>query len=61
MAKGTQRYGLTASSGAKRLITRARQGFIIFIPNGDRNDITMLPDYYDGVYNYLKEIGIEEI
>ena len=30
-------------------------------PKGDENDKTMLPDYYDGVYNYLKEIGIEEI
>ena len=43
------------------LLTRARQGFIIFIPTGDRNDKTMLPDYYDGVYNYLKDIGIEEV
>ena len=43
------------------LLTRARQGFIIFIPNGDENDKTMLPAYYDGVYSYLKDIGIEEI
>lgn len=43
------------------LLTRARQGFIIFIPNGDENDKTMLPAYYDGVYSYLKNIGIEEI
>lgn len=43
------------------LLTRARQGFVIFIPNGDKNDKTMLPDYYDGIYNYLKEIGIAEI
>lgn len=43
------------------LLTRARQGFIIFVPEGDENDKTMLPDYYDGVYNYLKNIGIEEV
>lgn len=43
------------------LLTRARQGFVIFIPNGDKNDKTMLPDYYEGIYNYLKEIGIDEI
>lgn len=43
------------------LLTRARQGFIIFIPTGDINDKTMLPDYYDGIYNYLKDIGIEEV
>lgn len=43
------------------LLTRARQGFIIFVPEGDKNDKTMLPEYYNGVYNYLKEIGIEEV
>ncbi|MBN2879547.1 MAG: DUF2075 domain-containing protein [Clostridia bacterium] len=43
------------------LLTRARQGLVIFIPSGDENDVTMQPDFYDGAYNYLKEIGIEEI
>lgn len=43
------------------LLTRARQGFIIFVPTGDANDITMQPGFYDGVYHYLKEIGINEI
>lgn len=43
------------------LLTRARQGFVIFIPTGDKYDITRLPIYYDGVYNYLKDIGIMEL
>ena len=43
------------------LLTRARQGQIIFIPKGDEIDHTRLPEFYDGVYNYFKEIGIEEI
>lgn len=43
------------------LLTRARQGLVIFIPTGDRADITMQPAFYDGVYQYFKEIGIEEI
>jgi hypothetical protein len=43
------------------LLTRARQGMIIFVPKGDPNDKTRLPEFYDGIYNYLKEIGIEEI
>ena len=43
------------------LLTRARQGQVIFIPKGDEADQTRLPEFYDGVYNYLKEIGIEEI
>lgn len=27
----------------------------------DVNNKIMMPDYYNGTYNYLKEIGIEEI
>jgi len=43
------------------LLTRARQGMVIFVPKGDKSDHTRLPELYDGVYNYLKEIGIKEI
>ena len=43
------------------LLTRARQGMIIFVPKGDINDLSRLPKFYDGIYNYLKEIGIKEI
>ena len=43
------------------LLTRARQGVIIFVPKGDVEDETRSPEFYDGTYNYLKEIGIEEI
>lgn len=51
------------------LLTRARAGMIICIPNGNANkttsgfweDSTRLPEYYDGTYQYLKSLGIEEI
>lgn len=43
------------------LLTRARQGFVIFVPTGDESDITMKPSFYNGVYEYLKEIGLEEV
>lgn len=43
------------------LLTRARQGTIIFVPKGDTEDNTRLPEYYDGIYNYLKQLGIQEI
>jgi DUF2075 family protein/DNA polymerase III delta prime subunit len=43
------------------LLTRARQGLVIFIPKGDETDHTRPPEFYDNVYNYFKEIGIEEI
>ena len=42
-------------------MTRARQGIVVFIPNGDINDVTRLPEFYDGTYEYLKSLGIEEI
>lgn len=43
------------------LLTRARQGLVIFIPHGDEKDRTRLPEFYDGTYQYLKSIGIDEI
>lgn len=46
------------------LLTRARQGMIIVVPNGDHGvppDETRKPEWYDGIYNYLKEIGIKEL
>lgn len=43
------------------LLTRARQGTIIFVPKGDPNDNTRLPKYYDGIFNYLKQLGIKEV
>jgi len=33
------------------LLTRARQGMIIFIPKGDNSDKTRLCQFYDGIYN----------
>lgn len=43
------------------LLTRARQGMIIVVPEGDENDHTRKPEYYDATYHYLKELGIKEI
>ncbi|HMP75367.1 MAG TPA: DUF2075 domain-containing protein [Kiritimatiellia bacterium] len=40
------------------LLTRARQGMVIFIPEGDQQDITRHPSIYDSTFNYLKEIGL---
>lgn len=51
------------------LLTRARSGMVICVPEGNGNktptgfweDSTRLPEYYDGTYQYLKGLGIEEI
>ena len=43
------------------LLTRARQGMVIFIPDGSILDHTRPRKFYDGTYNYLKNIGIKEL
>ena len=43
------------------LLTRAQQGFAIFIPEGDDLDITTQKLFYDNTYKYFCDIGIEEI
>ena len=51
------------------LLTRARKGMVICVPEGNGNktasgfweDSTRLPEYYNGTYEYLKSIGIDEI
>ena len=51
------------------LLTRARSGMVICVPEGNPNktfngfweDSTRLPEFYEGTYQYLKSLGIEEI
>lgn len=43
------------------LLTRARQGMVIVVPHGDKEDPTRDPKFYDPTYEYLKEIGFKEI
>ena len=40
------------------ILTRARQGMILFIPKGDVSDPTRCPSFYDGTFNYLRACGI---
>lgn len=62
----TQKYMLNAY---RVLLTRARQGIIICVPEGNDKttpegfpeDHTRLPSYYNSTYNYFKKIGITEI
>ena len=43
------------------LMTRSRQGMVIYVPEGNEEDETTLPKFYDGTYEYLRSIGIEEL
>jgi hypothetical protein len=40
------------------LLTRARQGMVIFVPPGPASDPTRKADFYDSTFNYLRELGI---
>ena len=44
------------------LLTRARQGMIIFVPKGndEEDDPTRNHEYYDEIYSYLLSCGLEE-
>lgn len=43
------------------LLTRARQGMIVFIPEGTQDDPTRMPEFYNSTYRYLIALGVQEI
>ncbi|WP_254920909.1 DUF2075 domain-containing protein [Flavobacterium sp. ov086] len=43
------------------LLTRARQGMVIYIPFGNNEDVTRSEFMYDGTFEFFKSLGIEEI
>jgi hypothetical protein len=52
-----QRYLLNAY---RVLLTRARQGMVVFVPPGDRLDPTRKAAFYDPTFDYLRSIGMPE-
>ena len=43
------------------LLTRARQGMVIFVPPGAKRDKTRKPDFYEGISNYLVDLGVPQV
>jgi len=43
------------------LLTRARQGMVIVVPQGDHEDPTRSPSFYDATYSYLEALGLDVI
>ena len=41
------------------LLTRARQGMVVFIPRGDEIDCTRPPAFYDETYQFLLDCGLQ--
>lgn len=42
------------------LLTRARQGMVIVVPEGDKDDPTRSPDFYNNTFDYLLSLGLEQ-
>jgi hypothetical protein len=40
------------------LLTRARQGMVIFVPAGESTDSTRASSFYDSTFNYLADLGL---
>ena len=43
------------------LLTRARQGMVIVVPSGDKEDHTRKKEFYDPIFEYLQTVGFDEI
>ena len=43
------------------LLTRARQGMVIYVPSGSDRDVTRSPAFYDSTFEYLTKLGIPEL
>jgi DUF2075 family protein len=43
------------------LLTRARQGVVIFVPSGDLGDPTRKPCWYEDLYDYFVACGVRQL
>lgn len=43
------------------ILTRARQGMILFVPEGDASDPTRPPSHYDETFAFLRSCGLKEL
>jgi len=53
-----QRY---IANSYRVLLTRARQGLVVFVPYGDKNDTTRPIRVYDDIFNFLGECGFQTL
>lgn len=43
------------------LLTRGRQGMVVFVPEGSSEDATRTPMIYQATYAFLKDCGFEDL
>lgn len=58
---GQEERRLYLKNAYRVLLTRARQGMVVFVPKGDKSDPTRLPAFYDQTYAFLKDCGLVEL
>jgi hypothetical protein len=58
---GKERAALDQVWDYRVLLTRARQGMVIFVPPGSSRDPRRKTVFYDSNFNYLTDLGIAVI
>jgi hypothetical protein len=43
------------------LLTRARQGMVIVVPDGSNEDPTRNATFYDPTFEYFRSLGLQEL
>lgn len=43
------------------LLTRGRQGMVVFVPEGSNEDTTRAPEVYQAIYAFLKDCGLDDL
>lgn len=43
------------------LLTRGRQGMVVFVPEGSSEDATRTPTIYQAIYTFLKDCGFDDL
>jgi hypothetical protein len=55
------RVNIELKNACRVLLTRARQGTVIFVPPGAKRDRTRSPGFYEGIHDYLTGMGVAEL
>lgn len=58
---GSEEHRSYLENAYRVLLTRARQGTVVFVPPGSRSDPTRPPAYYDATFEYLRATGVPEL
>jgi len=60
-AKTTTIHSASCGKAIINGVTRARQGMVIVVPEGNDEDATRLASHYDATFEYLRSLGLQEV